>query len=185
MARDIEEFLRKAAERRQQQKGGGGKQPQQRPPQQQPPRRRPVAQEPVIIDEVQAEIVQPARRPAPPRQRPAQSPPRKKSSIREQSVSDHVKSHIDTSSIGNHADQLGERISSVHDKVDARIHQRLDRDLSRIDDTPSVTDAPRKVIFGKRTDAAAAEIREMLSNPKSVGHAILIAEILKRPDLNL
>ncbi len=173
MARDIEEFLRKAAERRQQQKGGAP---------QQPPRRQPQpAQKPMIIDAVEADIVEarPARRPAP---RPPKKP-RKKSSIRTQSVGDHVQSHIDTSAIAEHASSLGERISSVHDQTDIRVHQRLDHDLTAIDDKPSVTEAPRPAILGARNSNAADELRQLLGNPKSIGQAILIAEILKRPDI--
>lgn len=179
MARDIEEFLRKAAERRKQQAGGGGNKPAQpQPPRQQPaPQQRapqqPPRQKPRVVE---AEVVQASRRPA-----PAQ-PPRKISNLRNESVADHVKSHINTSSIASHAEQLGDRISSVHDEVDARIHRSLDRDLTEIDDTPSVTDAPRPAIFGKRSTLAADEIRKMLSDPRSVGQAILVSEILKRPN---
>jgi hypothetical protein len=184
MARDIEEFLRKAAERRQQ-KGGAPQQQQPRqakpPPQQQPPRQPPRPEEPMIIEAVEADIVEarPARRSV---QSPPQKPP-KRSSIRNQSVADHVQSHIDTSGIAEHASSLGERISSVHDQVDARIHERLDRDLTAIDDKPSVTEAPRKKIFGATNADKAAELHELLQNPKSVGQAILIAEILKRRNL--
>lgn len=174
MARDIEEFLRKAAERRQQQKGGA---PKKTPaPTPQPPVRRPAPrrQEPLIIAD--SEIVK--ARSVPP-QRPKPKPP----NIRNESVADHVKSHINTSDIASHADSLGDRIAEVHDQVDARIHQRLDRDLTEIDDTPSVTDAPRRPIIGARDVSAAAQLQALLQDPQSVGQAILIAEILKRPDV--
>ena len=179
MARDIEEFLRKAAERRQKQKGGGA--PQQQPrrqetPQRQPPRRQ-VPREPVIIDEV--EIVEP--RPVQPKKRPR---PKKPATIRSGSVADHVKSHINTSDIASHAEQLGDRISTVHDQVESRIQQRLDRDLTTLDDTPTVTDDPPPAIFGARSSSATEKLREMLSNPKSVAQAILVAEILKRPNMD-
>ncbi len=176
MARDIEEFLRKAAERRQQQKAGGQQPPPKQPPRQQPPRQQqPRPQEPLIIDDV--EIVK--RRPPKPTQRQI---PKKQSNIRNESVADHVKSHIDTSSIGRHADRLGDRIASVHDQVDQRIHRRLDRDLTEIDDRPTITDDPSPEIFGKRKSLVAGDIRKLLQDPKSVGQAILVAEILKRRD---
>ena len=174
MARDIEEFLRKAAERRQQQKGGA--------PQQQPQRKPPRTEEPMIIEAVEADIVE-----ARPVRRSVQSPPRrprKEASIRNQGVAEHVQSHIDTSDIAEHAASLGERITSVHDQVDARIHKRLDRDLSAIDDHPSVTEAPRPKIFGARNADAAAKLHKLLQNPESVGQAILLAEILKRPNFD-
>ncbi len=181
MARDIEEFLRKAAERRKQQKSGDT--PKQQPPRQQPPRR----QEP--IEEVQAELVRPTPiqrrqdpRSKPPKAKPLREQPRKKSNLRDQSVSAHVKSHIDTSDIAAHAENLGDRISSVHDQVEARIHQHLDHDITVIDDTPTITDDAPAEIFGKQSDDAVKELRKLLASPKSVGQAIILAEILKRPE---
>ena len=131
---------------------------------------------------VDADIVdaRPVRRP-PQSQQPKK--PRKQPSIRNQSVADHVQSHIDTSAIAEHASSLGDRLSTVHDKVDAQIRQRLDRDLTEIDDTPSVTDAPRKAIFGARNADAAIELRQLLKDPKTIRQSILIAEILKRPEI--
>ena len=181
MARDIEEFLRRAAERRQQQKGGGQKPPprpqppRQQPQQRQPPRRQqPV--EPEIIEVVPAREV---------RQKPqSRLKPRKKPNLRKESVAEHVKSHIDTSRIADHAEHLGERITKVHEKVESRIQKRLDHDITVIDDTPSVTDKPPVEIFGARSTASADGLREMLQDPKSIGQAILLAEILKRPDFD-
>jgi DNA primase len=180
MARDIEEFLRKAAERRQQQKGGQQPPPKQ-PSRQQPPRRQQPAQQrpqqPIIIEDVEVVQSRPVSQPKPPRQQL-----RKQPNIRNESVADHVKSHIDTSSIARHAENLGDRIVSVHDEVDKRIHKRLDHDITVIDDTPTITDNPSPAIFGKRTSLVAGDIRELLQDPKSVGQAILVAEILKRPN---
>ncbi|MFK7769359.1 MAG: hypothetical protein AB8B55_19205 [Mariniblastus sp.] len=178
MARDIEEFLRKAAERRQQQKAGG-------PPQQkQPPKRQPP---PEIIPEVEAELVRPApiqRRPSqkPVRKKPLREQPRKQSNLRNQSVAEHVKSHIDTSSIADHAEQLGDRISDVHAQVESRIHDHLDHDISKIDDRPTITDDAPPAIVGKNSREQVNELRKLLANPKSVGQAIILAEILKRPN---
>jgi len=184
MARDIEEFLRRAAERRQQQKGGGAPQPKQPQAQPRQPARRPPAQQPIIIDdaEVQAEIVE-ARQVRRPIESKIKSKP-KLSSIRSGSVADHVKSHIDTSGIADHADQLGERITSVHDEVESRIHSRLDHDISVIDDKPTVTDDASPAIFGAASTDKAKSLRTLLSDPTSVGQAIVIAEILKRPDFD-
>lgn len=181
MARDIEEFLRRAAERRQQQKGGQPAKPprQQQPPRQQPPRQQPPQQrqpvrrqrpvEPEIVDAIPV-----ARK---------QQPKKRAPSLRQQSVSEHVKSHIDTTDIGAHAELLGDRIADVHEQVAATVHQHLDHDLTELDDNPSITDLPSPKIFGAKTDAFAAELRQMLNDPKSVGKAIILAEILKRPTI--
>ena len=192
MARDIEEFLRRAAERRKQQKQGGGapKQPPQRqppqrqqprqqtPPQRKPPQRQQPRRQPPPIE---AEIVDPVpvyRR----RQQPKTRPPQKKKPLREQSVAEHVRTHIDVSDVSARADTLGDRIENVHDQVEATIHQHLDHDLTELDDTQSITELPPPKIFGAKSDAFAQELRDMLANPKQVGKAIILAEILKRPE---
>ena len=170
MARDIEEFLRKAAERRQQQKAGGTPAPQQPPQARQPqrpapapakarplPSRAPV--EPVVVIE-EAEIVEEPR------------------------LTPKFKSSIDTSSVSSHADALGKGIKSVHERVEADVHQHLDHNVGKIDDTETITDDPSPKIFGAKSMAATNELRKLLASKKSVGQAIILAEILKRPDFD-
>jgi hypothetical protein len=173
MARDIEEFLRRAAERRQQQQGGGKPAPppsqkKQAPANPAPIKRAPLSQQqqrpdvdPIPIEEV--EIVE-----APVRAR----------------HEPNLKSSIDTSDISRHADSLGSRIVAAHDRVEDAVHEHLDHNVSKIDDTPTVTDDPSPAIVGKRSTKAVEELRKMLSNRKSVGQAIILAEILKRPDFD-
>lgn len=174
MPRDIEEFLRKAAERRAKQKAG------QQPPPSTPPARRPDP-EPLIVEGV--EIVEPE--PVKPRIK-SRLEKRKigKPDMRRESVADHVKRHMDTSHLGEQSSNLGERIASVHDQIDDQVHAHLDHDISKVDDKPTITDDPPPAIFGKRTAKGAKLLREMLSNPQEVGNAILLAEILKRPDFD-
>lgn len=172
MARDIEEFLRKAAERRKQQSGGGAApkpQPQQprkplaqQPPQvQQPPRRRPPVApiEPVIVLD-HADIVEKPR------------------------LTPNLKSSIDTSSISEHADSLGGGVRAVAQRVDDNVHKHLDHNVGRIDDTDTVTDDPSPKIFGAKDMTMVTELRKLLASKKSVGQAIILSEILKRPDFD-
>jgi len=194
MARDIEEFLRKAAERRQQ-KGGGGKAPQSlRPasrPQSrpvEPPRVEPPRVEPQVVE---AEIVrakpQASRLTGGNQQRSPgvkAAPVAPKRSLREEGVAEHVRNRIDTSGIAAHAENLGDRIASVHGQVDAGIHQRLDHDLTEIDDSPSVTDGLSAAAMKDSGVPMAEQLRRMLKNPKTVGRAILLAEVLRRPDFD-
>jgi 3-oxoacyl-ACP reductase-like protein len=165
MARDIEEFLRRAAERRKQQSGGSPTPPARSPEQRQQPSRAPrpsqasptpVALEaPIIIDDVQ---------------------------IVEQRIQSKLKSSIDTSRISAHADALGKRVSSVHDRVERQVHKHLDHNVGKIDDTETVTDDPSPEIVGRQDKSAAKKLRKLLADPKSVGQAIILAEILKRPE---
>ncbi len=178
MAKDIEEFLRRAAERRRQKQSG--QQPaQSTPPRQQPEppqrtplreqaRREPARPQPqpvdaIIIDD-EVEVVKPQR------------------DIRRQSVQDHVASHINTSDIQSHATSLGKTISSVSGQVDARVHRNLDHDLTKLDDRPTVTDDPPPAMVGVPDGSLVKEILEGLKSPRAAGRSILIAEILKRPE---
>ena len=181
MARDIEEFLRRAAERRQQQKQGGAskKQPPRQPPRQQPPlqRQKPLQRRPPPVEAEIVEEVPLSRR----RQNPKQRKPKKKT-LREQRVAKHVRENIDVSDVSARANTLGDRIADVHNQVETAVHQHLDHDLTALDDTQSITELPPPKIFGAQSDAFAEELREMLRNPKMVGKAIILAEILKRPE---
>lgn len=186
MARDIEEFLRRAAERRQQQKQGGTPKPppRQQPPRQQPPRQRqqtpprqPPRRQPPPVEAEIVEAVPVSRR----RQSPKPSKPKKKT-LREQRVAKHVRDNIDVSDVSARADTLGDRIADVHNQVEATVHQHLDHDLTELDDTQSITELPPPKIFGAKSDAFAEELRQMLQNPKMVGKAVILAEILKRPE---
>jgi len=192
MARDIEEFLRRAAERRKQQKQGGA--PKQ-PPQRQPPQRQQPPRQQTPLQPKPPQRQQPRRQPPPPieaeiveavpvsrrRQQP-RTGQQKKKPLREQSVAKHVRTHIDVSDVSARADTLGDRIENVHDQIEAKVHKHLDHDLTELDDTASVTELPPPKIFGAKSDAFAQELREMLANPHQVGKAIILAEILKRPD---
>ncbi len=106
------------------------------------------------------------------------------SEMRNESVSEHVSRHLDTNRISEKSRQLGQRITSVHDQVDAEVHRHLDHDISVVDDTPTITDDPRTSVKGARTSRAAVELLQMLSQPKTIRQAILISEILNRPSFD-
>ena len=159
MARDIEEFLRRAAERRKQQLQQPKPPPAQRPPQR--------LEE--VISEV--EIVDAAPRPA-----------------REQGVAEHVRSYINTSDIAEHAEHLGERIQNVDERVADRLGEKFDREVARLDDGNSVTDQSHSVTDQSHSPAdrgqasvVSQDLIQMLSSPQSLRQAILVSEILRRP----
>ena len=171
MAKDIEEFLKMAAKRRQQQKKQGG---------------RPAGAAPV-----------PPAAPAPARPAPARRAPiqpatdeeivvvGKTTPMRHESVAEHVKSHIDTSSLGEHASHLGEEVALADDKLDARLHGKFDHSIGhlKIDKSHSAfstTTTTTKVDVSPIAD----DLLNMLSNPKSIRQAILLNEILQRPNFD-
>ena len=104
--------------------------------------------------------------------------------IDEPRLTPHLKSSIDTTSISRHADALGSGISSAAAKVKENVSRHLDHNVGVIDDTETITDDPSPKIFGAKDMSMVRELRSLLANKKSVGQAIILAEILKRPDFD-
>ena len=180
MARDIEEFLRKAAERRKQQKAGNAPPQQQRP---QPKPQRPQPKQPQPPQRLKPQQpVQPL-----PSHVPAAEPVIVLDSsavIDEPRLTPHLKSSIDKSSIARHADELGSGISSAAEQIGNTVSRHHDHNIGKIDDTETITDEPTPKIFGAKDMSAVNELRKLLASRKSVGQAIILAEILKRPDFD-
>jgi len=170
MAGDIEEFLRRAAQRRAQQQQPP--KPQAAPPQGPPSqlqRPKPAPPRPVqildaeIIDEV--EIVEPQV-------------------LRGSSVAAHVKDHIREGVFDEELSHLGEEVNRSDDRMEAHLHQYFEHDLGALgartsaasdssldDDSPGQRPKPVK----------PTNYLELLQNPTSVRHAIILSEILARP----
>lgn len=184
MARDIEEFLRKAAERRRQQqaeKQGGaskkkpaGSQPARRA---QPPARRTQPVEIVeTVELVDDEIIQ--AQPVKPRS-PATS------NSRRRSVQSDVQSHIDTSKIARHADELGRLKAQMTDDVD-EVKQKFDRGAKKFESTRADSRESRRddAIVGASVSPVASDLIQMLRDPTSIRQAVLVSEILRRPNFD-
>ena len=157
MSRDIEEFLRRAAERRQQQKQGGGQPP--------PAAQRRASQQP-LVEEIevvyQAEPIDQA--------------------FDSQSIDEHVKNHLDTNEIVQHAENLGERIQSVDDAVADRLTRKFDHEVGQLDDSPSFARASE--VAGPKSSNIVEQLVEMLRRPESVKQAVILSEILNRPNFD-
>ncbi len=174
MPRDIEEFLKMAAQRRQQQKAqanqaaranrttppAGNRPPPPRPGS--PPPRTPLR--PATNDEIVV-IGESAAEPDPYRQ----------------SVRDHVRSHIDTSSLSEHASRLGEEVALADDKLDARLHSTFDHNVGNLKINTGSALSTTTTTTARDVSPLARDLLEMLSNPQSIRQAILISEVLKRP----
>jgi len=168
MARDIEEFLRRAAERRKQaQRGGGG---QQRPPAQRSQAKRPTPPPPRQM--IGEDDIVPAKL-AFPKQQPH--------SIGEESVGDHVRRHLDVSDIAEHVDHLAEDIEQADERMDAHLDQVFEHDVGKLGSGKGATDELNRTT---RSNKATSDLLKLLQNPASVRQAIIISEILKRPDFS-
>ena len=163
MAKNIEEFLKQAAARRQ--KGQQQQQqPQQHAQQQRPAPRRSQPEIIEIVDEV--EVIDP---------------------LRDQSVGTHAMSHIDTSEIAQHAERLGGRVSMASKKIESDIHQKFDHDVGHLDadsiaDIGEVSAASTTAYESQEVTDRAKEMIDLFRTPKSIRQAVLLNEILTRPN---
>ena len=99
-------------------------------------------------------------------------------------LSPTFKSSIDTSSISEHADGLGKGVRSAAQRLDSNVDQYLDHTVGRLEGTATITDDAEPEIVGTKNMTTANELLKLLRSKKSVGQAIVLAEILKRPDFD-
>jgi len=186
MARDIEEFLRKAAERRNQQLKQG--QQPARPPQQAPapppvPQKpqwsRAISEEPEIIEDVEVLDEPPATKKG---AKQGQQRPRQPSDIDR----DDAHPSLGPSRFNKKkSPQLGRKVSDVTKNFERAVHDHLDHDISKVE-----TAGRKKSVINEPTRAPApqtpmaAGLRKMLARPETIGQAILVSEILKRPNFD-
>ncbi len=188
MARDIEEFLRRAAERRKQNQAGGGAVPPKapsagRPSQprpQAPPKKRlaaeatPPTDDPYARKEKVAPPKGPPRKPSPPAQRKPQ---------KRESIAEHVRRAIVVSDVTENASHLAEDISQADERLEARL-EKFDHAMGSLESTETVTDDETASVEGPDKSRLAVDLLGLFSNPKSIRQSILISEILKRPSFD-
>ena len=158
MAKDIEEFLKMAAARRK--KSQNQQQQQQRKPPRQP-QRQPIEPEIEIIDD--EEVVD----------------------LGSQSVASHVETHIDTREIAKHASHLGENVGAAREKVKERIQRKFDHEVGHLKvKTREGVTAIAAESTKEKVSPVALDLVNLLTSPQSIRSAILLNEILRRPDFD-
>lgn len=114
-----------------------------------------------------------------------------------ESVSDHVDRHIKSHPVSEHSQELGKRIGQSDEAMEDHLHDVFDHSIGSL----SHEQASRQVSEG--TDAAIWEtaeskrrkrseardgrsesIAQMLRNKDSIRQAIILGEVLKRPDFD-
>ena len=107
------------------------------------------------------------------------------------SVSTHVEQHIDTGRLQAHASHLGEEVGYADDKLESRLHERFDHSVGRLgssatdslglqESEESPYDAVALLVDQSVPDAA--KITLLLRSHVGVRQAIILSEILRRPD---
>jgi len=159
MARDIEEFLRQAAERRKKQQQG-----QNSPPLVQRPRVKSRQRDVYDAEIVEPEVIE--------------------DDIRSGSLQSHVQEHLSTREIADHAQHLSDRIRQADERVERQVHEHLDHQLGQLENNDTITDDQLAQSAALDISPVSLQLIQMLSSPESVRQAILVAEILRRPSFD-
>jgi hypothetical protein len=179
MSDEIAEFLRRAAARRaeqlqQQQRMEAQRRAAQQAQQLAPPPaplQRPMPSRP-MPPVVEAEIVDDE----PVELRPALS-----------RVAQHVAQHIDTRQFAQRAERLGDVPEQSDERMDAHLHQAFDHSLGKLSSgTHAITAAHIPEVDNEMKSRVASHhpLLAMLANPQSVRNAMIVSELLKRPELD-
>ena len=165
---EIEAFLRKAAAN----KKGGVK---QNAPAASPPPMHP-GQTP------RKQQRQETRRKGPLRPEPQEQQPFRKS----ESVGQHVQRHIRSGGIGEREPHLAENLENADERIEEHLHEVFDHKLGNLTSTTETisqgTDARVWEDNQQETSDMANRLFDMLSSPQQVGAAIVLSEIIRRPE---
>lgn len=161
MAKDIEEFLKMAAARRREaqptQSAPAPTQPPRPAPQKVPPKQKKPPTRPSLVSESEIEVVTPR-----------------------ESVAKHVEKRIDTRRIQKQVEKLGEKVGQADDILEARLHQTFDHQVGRLAQPGSATAGSE--VKPQALPRTARTLAAMIASPQNVQQAIIMSEILKRPE---
>lgn len=176
MAKDIEEFLKMAAQRRAEQKrkeagAAGQPMPLAQPPQAYSP---PVQPQPPVQRPPVVRAPQPVSQPAKPATR---KQPQKKTAPK---VTGNVRPTIKPERVAEHATRLGEEVGLADDKMDAHIQDVFAHDVVTIGESSPALEPSQRA----KKPSLAADLKKMLGSPQSIRQAIILTEILNRPEFD-
>lgn len=171
MKDEVEEFLRRVAQMRAQAEAQARGQ-QQRPAPQRPPPKQP-------------QKTPPQPRLAPP---PAPTSQQQPVEIVDAELADtadrfgqRVRSDLrGTEQIAEHTRHLGEQVDAADSKMQAHLQQVFDHKLGQL----KSSGGPTALVTGEQTAAELSleQIRRMLRSPQSIRDAIIMSEVLRRPE---
>lgn len=169
MRDEVEEFLRRAAARRAQAEAKRREQQQaaqQSPPPPQQQQRQPLVQRPPaiqtepLVEIIEAEVADTTSR-----------------------FSSNVAQHMrGTSEIARHASSLGAEVDQADDKLQARLNKTFDHQLGSLKPTTTTAPPAQPAPQSAESTQTAQNIARLLANPQNVRNAIILSEILNRPE---
>ena len=163
---EIEDFLKRTAKARNLERSRPARQPQMRPQQGRSSQARPPVEKPV-----QAEVV-------------ADGPGGGK-------IGKQVEKDLDTREFDQRETRLGSEVAAADKQIDERLHQVFDHHVSKLELLPGeAATAPAPVVPLELTEQSLLDIpatfatglTDLLADPDSVRQAIVMNEILHRPE---
>ena len=169
---EVENFLRRVAQMRAEAEQGKA-QPRPAPPKPPPKRREPRPPSPP------ARLV-PARPEMPVSQPVEVEIVDAELAARGDSVGRHVAEHLrGTEQIAEHTRHLGEEVDLADDKLEAHLHEVFDHQLGRLKKSTIEAGAQGRQAA---VEVTAGQLQQMLRTPQSIRDAIIMSEILRRPE---
>ncbi len=97
-------------------------------------------------------------------------------------VASHVRRHLDTQGFEQRTGSLGQ-LSQLDTEVDDHVQQVFDHTVGSISDEGAATEAEERATAApEMVTASAAGIAYVLSDPESLRNAIVLQEVLRRPE---
>jgi hypothetical protein len=104
-------------------------------------------------------------------------------------VAEHVRQHLGAAKFGHRQPELGKEVAAADQKLESHLHQVFDHQIGRLSMIPgeaakvtSVAPASPTEQLGPLLASAAASVADMFANPTTARQAIVIHEILSRPE---
>lgn len=93
-----------------------------------------------------------------------------------ESVGMQVSQHMSTADVTEHASKLGLEVSHADEKMTAHLQERFQHQLGAFQQSQQPTETRRT------RSSVAAEIAQLMKSPQGVRQAVIVSEILRRPD---
>jgi hypothetical protein len=105
-------------------------------------------------------------------------------------VGDHVRKYLDEQEFSRREDALGKEVAQADKEIDQRLHQTFDHRVSELEAVPGEAAAPPIAyeppdLVGTAADIPASfatGLLDLVGNPDSLRQAIILSEILHRPE---
>jgi hypothetical protein len=128
----------------------------------------------------------PVRRPPQPQPRPAVEKPVQAQVVSNEPVGARIAKEVDrdldTQEFTSRTTQLGSEVTAADRQIDEHLHQVFDHHVSDLELLPGEAAAAGPSETPQPSIGIAIELTDLLANPASVRQAIVLNEILRRPE---